>query len=119
MTSPGQPHQVIPVLSTNTIPVNALDTPAGEQFRFPLRIGFPAPGEDPGVGVVLHILGGPKLSSPTEPASDRKPDQRAAEYKHDDHDQDKLSDTREETPGLQLSGEESGLGRSEDHSYRW
>ena len=61
----------------------------------------------------------PNLSSPTEPASDRKPDQRAAEDEHDDHDQDKLSDTREETSGLQLSSEEAGLGRSEDHSYRW
>lgn len=61
----------------------------------------------------------PNLSSPTEPASDRKPDQRAAEDEHDDHDQDELSDTREETSGLQLSSEEADLGRSEDHSYRW
>lgn len=89
------------------------------RFRFPLRIGFPAPGEDPGVGVILTYSADPNLSSPTEPASDRKPDQRAAEDKHDDHDQDKLSDTREETSGLQLSSEEPSLGRSEDHSYRW
>jgi hypothetical protein len=61
----------------------------------------------------------PGLSSPTEPASGHKPDQHATEDEHDDHDQDELPDTREETSGLQFGGEEAGLGRSEDHGYRW
>lgn len=44
---------------------------------------------------------GRDLSSPT----DRKPEQRAADDQHDDHDQDEFTDPGEEASGLQLGGE--------------
>ncbi len=41
------------------------------------------------------------LPAPTH----REPDQRTEDDHNDDHDQNGLPDTREETPGLQLRGE--------------
>ena len=58
---------------------------------------------------------GRDLPSPT----DRKPEQRAADDQHDDHNQNELTDTGEKTSGLKLGGEQAGLGRSDDHGYQW
>lgn len=58
---------------------------------------------------------GRDLSSPT----DGKPEQRAADDHHDDHDQNELTDTGEKTSGLKLGGEQADVSRSEDHGYQW
>jgi hypothetical protein len=62
----------------------------------------------------VFIAAGRDLSSPT----DSKPEQRAADDQHDDHNQNELTDPGEKTSSLKLGGEQTDLGRSEDHGYQ-
>ena len=52
-------------------------------------------------------------------ATDCKPEQRAADDQHDDHDQNEFTDTGDKASGLKLGGEQTDLGRSEGHGYQW
>jgi hypothetical protein len=65
--------------------------------------------------VIVAAVSGGVLSSPT----DGKPQQRAADDQHDDHNQNELTDTGEKTSGLKLGGEQANLSRSEDHDSPW
>ena len=51
-------------------------------------------------------------------ATDCKPEQRAADDQHDDHDQNEFTDTGDKTSSLKLGGEQADLGRSEGHDYQ-
>ena len=55
----------------------------------------------------------PPSAAPTELPSHREPDQTSDDDQNDDHEQDGLADAREETPGLELGGEQAGLSRNE------
>ena len=59
-----------------------------------------------------------RLPALAEPASHREPDQPPDDDENDDQDEDGLPDTREETPGLELGGEEASLNHKEVHSVR-
>ncbi|MGH3670396.1 MAG: hypothetical protein ACRDSH_07145, partial [Pseudonocardiaceae bacterium] len=51
-------------------------------------------------------------------AAYREPDYRAEDEHNDDDDQDGLPDTREETPGFELGGEQASVCREEEHGAR-
>lgn len=59
----------------------------------------PSPGEP------LPLPVGDELSATTEPAGRREADQCSDPHQDDDHDQDELPGTRQETSGLEFGGE--------------